>query len=517
MKSLVYALGIAIFILGLTGCEKPPVAASVPVVDTLALVPAKERSAHFEAVNRHLELGGALYGYLDIDGDVLKLAAGAHQLLESVAVEQPMLAVAAQQDLGKIFQGLGLTDIKAVGVSSVPDAGGGFRNRAFFYTPEGRHGLMAAFGGAPGPFQHLGLAPANTDYYIEVELDAAVVYEAVRAVLQQVGGDALAGLAEAQLKQVGHEAGLAAYDIIQAFKGRVVSVLRLEDEQAFQFPGKNGLTVPAFSLLMRVDGMAGPLAPALGKLPMLCGRELLPGFWLYEMAEASSVKGLQPVIALKDGALFVASSQAFLDECLAGGTHLADDATFQRALAVVGAEGNGLHYATPRLFSRLRELPALNAGMPAEQRRAFEMVASMIPQTSIPVITLRSNLPDGLLVQGHWHRSMKQELVMGMAYNPVTIGLMAAMAIPAFQKVRASSQEKAIINNLRQLEAAAEQYYLENGVDTTTYDKLVGPESDKYIRKIESVAGEIYTGLRFKMGQPLRVRTKDGRTIQYPR
>jgi len=33
----------------------------------------------------------------------------------------------------------------------------------------------------------------------------------------------------------------------------------------------------------------------------------------------------------------------------------------------------------------------------------------------------------------------------------VIIGLLAAMAIPAFQKVRQSSQDKAVLNNARQL------------------------------------------------------------------
>ncbi|NBX60429.1 MAG: prepilin-type N-terminal cleavage/methylation domain-containing protein, partial [Opitutaceae bacterium] len=48
----------------------------------------------------------------------------------------------------------------------------------------------------------------------------------------------------------------------------------------------------------------------------------------------------------------------------------------------------------------------------------------------------------------------------------VIIGLLAAMAIPAFQKVRQSSQDKAVLNNARQLSAAADQYFLENGVTT---------------------------------------------------
>ncbi len=76
----------------------------------------------------------------------------------------------------------------------------------------------------------------------------------------------------------------------------------------------------------------------------------------------------------------------------------------------------------------------------------------------------------------------------------VIIGLLAAMAIPAFQKVRASSQEKAIINNLRQLSGAAQQYFLENGVDTVAYTDLVG--DGKYIKTIQTVAGETYpTGI----------------------
>ena len=43
----------------------------------------------------------------------------------------------------------------------------------------------------------------------------------------------------------------------------------------------------------------------------------------------------------------------------------------------------------------------------------------------------------------------------------VIIGLLAAMAIPAFQKVRTASQDKAVLNNARQIAAAADQYYLE--------------------------------------------------------
>lgn len=74
----------------------------------------------------------------------------------------------------------------------------------------------------------------------------------------------------------------------------------------------------------------------------------------------------------------------------------------------------------------------------------------------------------------------------------VIIGLLAAMAIPAFQKVRKTSQDKTIVNNLRQLNAAAQQYFLEQGVTSVASTNLVGTDTDKYIKSIQTVRGETY-------------------------
>ncbi|MDD2764044.1 MAG: M48 family metalloprotease [Opitutaceae bacterium] len=62
----------------------------------------------------------------------------------------------------------------------------------------------------------------------------------------------------------------------------------------------------------------------------------------------------------------------------------------------------------------------------------------------------------------------------------VIIGLLAAMAIPAFQKVHQSSIAMVCRNNLRQLSAASDQYVLETGHQPNEITELVGP--DKYIK-----------------------------------
>lgn len=72
----------------------------------------------------------------------------------------------------------------------------------------------------------------------------------------------------------------------------------------------------------------------------------------------------------------------------------------------------------------------------------------------------------------------------------VIIGLLAAMAIPAFNKVREQSREKAITNNLRQIASAGQQYILSEGVSTVTYAMLLNAG---YFQPIQTVAQEDYT------------------------
>ena len=72
----------------------------------------------------------------------------------------------------------------------------------------------------------------------------------------------------------------------------------------------------------------------------------------------------------------------------------------------------------------------------------------------------------------------------------VIIGLLAAMAIPAFQKVRVASQDKAVLNNARQMAAAAEQYFLEAGATSVASENLIGPTN--YVKALNQVASETY-------------------------
>jgi len=95
----------------------------------------------------------------------------------------------------------------------------------------------------------------------------------------------------------------------------------------------------------------------------------------------------------------------------------------------------------------------------------------------------------------------------------VIIGLLAAMAIPAFQKVSRSSQDKAVLNNARQLSAAADQYFLENGITTVASLSLIG--ATNYVKALNTVARETYP-MNYTQGVTITISGLAGaRTITY--
>jgi type IV pilus assembly protein PilA len=95
----------------------------------------------------------------------------------------------------------------------------------------------------------------------------------------------------------------------------------------------------------------------------------------------------------------------------------------------------------------------------------------------------------------------------------VIVGLLATLAVPAFQKVRNVSQDKAVFNNARLLGEAADQYFLEFGVATASYADLVG--STHYVKPFGLVSQEIYPA-NFTAGVTITISNVGGfRTVTY--
>jgi hypothetical protein len=517
-------VGVALvaILLAAGGCAKqqPP---PPPENATAPLVPAAERSRYFETVASHLELGGTLYGYADVEGDALKAAESLQGVMARVAAMNPALQPKAPIDYRGLATALGLEDIKAMGLSSVRGADGSFRNREFLYTPAGRHGLLAVVGGPPTAFAHTRLAPADADFYCENEIDLPALYATVKDVAARLGHPAPQDSLDVQVKAAGIKLGLSLLDIIGAWHGRVTIVLRADPGGTYAVASPLPIVLPKYSGLVCIDGIGAVLEGDLAKSAALT--ETVEGTrHFFTPKRPGVVEGLEPVLVVDGSALYIATSAAFLRESLDRTTGLEQNPDFQRLLAVLGPDGNGVSYVTPRFFSQLRELTPLNAqGLPL-LKGAFSGILQ-VPVPEHPLMAVRENLPDGILIRSSFNRSLKKDLALLAIYNPVTIGLGAALI--GLQRTQAAppprpplprpgpmGAQRGIPANLRVLWTLANRYYRLNQVDTATFDDLVGP--GKVLPRINVWAGEDYRAIVFEKGKPISVRTSDGRIFTYP-
>ena len=82
------------------------------------------------------------------------------------------------------------------------------------------------------------------------------------------------------------------------------------------------------------------------------------------------------------------------------------------------------------------------------------------------------------------------------------IGILASLAVPAFQRARWKAVETSIRNNLRQMWGAAQQYMLENGTTSISLSSIVGYKTkncggvmgtdEGYTSVIQQIADEDY-------------------------
>jgi hypothetical protein len=530
MKISTASVASLAWLLGWAGCSKAP---STPPAATAAsavpLVAAAETSARFEAVNRHLELGGTLYGYVDLNGDAEKVASWIEQFAAQLQLPNSTRPPVTPEQLVPILRALRLEDLKAAGLSSVREPNGEFRNHAFLSTPEGRHGVMAVFGGAPGAPHHLRLAPKDADVYEELGFDVPALAAAIKQAIVGSQGEAAFDQVRRQAETTGAAAGVSSLGIVHALKGRMTLLLRSDPTKTITIPGAPPTVIPRFALLIGLDGLGTALQPLLDRSPVLSRKED-NGRPYYTPKIPLMIDGVRPVFVVDGADLYFGSDEFFTHECFnrPEGEGLATDWDYQRLIRELGPEVNTLIYVAPRLFTTLRLMKDVPGAPKTGPFRAVANVMSQMQVPPRPLMAVSQNLPDGILFRSRMDRSLKSQMIAGIVYNPLTLALLYqvgagqaklkagdATAPPTANRRPAPTltPDERVVRNLRLLKILADSYYRRTGSDTVQVDELVGP--GRLIPQLLPVEGENYRAVHLKKGEPIEVTLPDGRTLRY--
>lgn len=513
--------------------EPPP--PPPPPPPSVVLVPAADKDPHFDAVRRHLELGGELYGYVDIDGDIDAFADKFRGAIQELGQSIPQLAGVATWDGRPYLQAMGIEDLKALGFSSVAEKGGEFRNRFFLYLPSGRRGIFAVSGGRPGPAKYLDLAPPDADLFEEFDYDLASLASAIKQAWLKSGNKEAEARFEQGLIRGGQGAGVSVPDLIRHMRGRFVVILKVDPAKTITLPAAKPIVVPAFRLLIAVEGIGADLQPVLDRSPFLDHRvENDRRFYVPKVG--MMVESLRPAIAIVGTTFYFTTDEFFLHQSLdrPAGSGLGRNPEFQRLQNELGRDVNTVTFATPALIDQIKRIPALNPNLDPHVLSSLNVMIAALPPARRPFMQVIVNTDDGILLRSREYRSLKPALAVMAIYPGVAFAAIAKAATAPGPQVgaplpqmspggpmmpgagmgpsrRPLTQDQKVQRNLRILGVLARNYYRKTGNTTATYSDLIGP--GKPFPDLPSVEGEDYHTIKFEKGKPVQVTLPDGRVL----
>ena len=489
----------------------------------LNIVPQQMQSQNFYRVSQYLDLGGPVYGYLDIDGDLSRFTSQLKELLQLIPAdpEDPQAAMVKNFDFDYFLQVLGFSNVKAMGVSSY-QVGTFFHNKGFLLMEGGPKGIFQVGGVGPHPFDTWNLAPAGTDFVFEQDLNLYSVYQMVEAIMTRTMGDMGKMMIDSQLNKP-PKPGMpfTLKQIVESLNTRAFGIVRFANDQKLQIPvnnpdlpGMKEVEIPLVDFYLSIDNLGWFVDHAIAEFEKRPNVEILrseawrgvpiPGPLPPFMA------GYQPYFLheLGTGRMVVISRPIFMNECLQRSKGLQSDPEFKTAIQGLPTTGNGFSYMSTEAFQHITRVlntvvqaqasaptpqptpsagEALSTGAVAVAKASRGKVTQeqlnwflkVLEPYNQPIASVYRTQEDGALFVANQPFSHKGNLFMSLAPNPVFLGaLFFSQPKTASHAVSLSSEpdfaddftlsingrpSPADINNLRQIGIAYANYVDQTG------------------------------------------------------
>ena len=436
----------------------PPVVSANPASD-------KQR---FEKVAEQLDLGGVLYGYVSVDGDLSGLAKLVNSFMSDLKeIDKGISSHIPDIDIEALMKISGLDSISALGLSSI-QTDQGFRNKVYLHAPNGVRGLLSMFGNEAKEFEVLQLAPSGTDLVVQQEVKLQTFYNEV--VLGALGGSPEQGgqmplgpmgmmmkmMVDGMMKQpMPPPFTFTGEKIINDLDTNIMVIIDCDPSkmQPVEVTDLNMPTIQGAVLIDNVGWLVGDLIKMF-EAEKAKGRNRVPPFEVIDNKNWEGLKistSLSPIISKVDkgegkktklfgipnikngmvahhrpsGKLILSSSKEFAVNLFSQKPKLSTDPVFLAKTKGLPKQGTAISYLSPVLMTEIRKFikEVIEAGNPPEDDRFVNrsMIDFFLPEGALGEAMVTTVTEDGLLSVGNSAYSHKSKILMGAAV-PALVG-----------------------------------------------------------------------------------------------
>ena len=477
-----FALAI-VLALANSGCGKKNALSGLPPVggpNGSALVSAEKTS--FTEVTSQLDPGGDFYLYFGTAQwlDNLSVKVGAwRQAINAMPGLQPEDSARANKVFDivvHLIKDSGIEDVTGVGMSSVEIEKGMYRDKMLLhhYPGKGDGFLWKLAGGGAHPLTGLDFLPTDTVLAFFSDADLPLLWNVTKKEI------ARADLPQAQQwldnlpVQFQRQTQIKWNDFLDSLGGEFGLVVTLDPDNNLTLPlpgGASQIPQPGLLLALKVndDTIFNRIDAALKSNPQV-SRANRPDLKMRTMRVPVPFIGeLRPSAASSIGYLFIASDDALIRDVLAvksgKKSGLKSTEEFKHLAQGLPDRGNQFVFVSQRFAETMMRVQqqVISANAKTQPQMA-QWMQSLYGNRPAFAYSVGMNTTEGCLTVGNSSQSYASSALLA----PVAVvGMLSAIAIPNFVKARATSQQNACINNLRQIDGAKNEWALEKGKKAT--------------------------------------------------
>jgi hypothetical protein len=436
-------------------------------------------------VTSQLDPGGSVYVYVSTE-QWLQGVSDKANALRGVLQSIPDLKAQDREGLEKGFdlvshllKDSGIEDVSGFGMSSIAREKDFYHGKVFLhhYKGKGTGFLWTMLGQKPHSLDALNLLPPTTALATFSDLDLPMVWSVLKKEVAQSDFPQAQELLDKLPAGFEQATGLNWEKVLASLGGEFGLVLTLDEVHKINLPLPSPEPIefpePGLLLVAKVkdDLIFNRIDEAFEQVVQHIGQQVItvdkPDVKMRTVPVPLPLPmQIRPTVALAQGYLFVATTDALIREVLdikAGKKPgLKTTTEFQRLAKETPTEGNAFSFVSERMGKTLVQIQKQALKMSAARGGGqTEWVQSLFGSNQVTFsYAVSANTDQGWLVTANASQDPAKFVIAPAVIAP--IGLLSAVAIPNFVKARESAQRNTCIANLREIAAAKQKWALEN-------------------------------------------------------